>query len=208
MEIFKNLPREILSVIFVFASQMRICEYFDNLEKETKGIYCDVIDHNEICVKYRKYTRNIQWIKICNVFYFNKPQVIPVSKYSDLFLLHLKEIIDFKSINNEYMYYFYIHNKKIISIVVLYSWFSLISYGAYHYVNISEINEIVNVMQIDNIIKEIVSEKKHAWNNYCHEFVKRVITHKFDIKMVENKFTQDEHEYLRYLVRNHNRIIY
>jgi hypothetical protein len=211
MEIFKNLPREILSVIFVFASQMRFAEYTERLKEELKNTY-----------SWEYKISNTKIIKI-NLHYFKIPQIVNIyfsSYYRDGDDLHssIHDIIHYMDwskpltgdlilkrypyeINEIYHYdipdYFYekIKNKdlgtnKIKIYIVGNNIISIIiTSNNYHgdYYGFTVINDIYNSFECEIILKDLPLKLAIYPND---------------------TFTQDEHEYLRYLLRNRNRIVY
>jgi hypothetical protein len=184
MEIFKNLPREILSVIFVFASQMRICEYFEVLKEEVKREY------NEL--------KREKLFKI-NIHYFKIPQII-IKGFWNLDS-SLEDDFDFifklmdPPYNRDYDIFRCISYKyttarirmlgnNILGILVA----DENTYMSYL------IQDIYNPFELEFILKESFSLSSTL------DFDKR--------RFNENKFTQDEKDFIKYLLRNHNRVIY
>jgi hypothetical protein len=158
MEIFKNLPRDILGIIIIFASQMRICEYFEVLKEEVKREY------NEL--------KREKLFKI-NIHYFKIPP--PYNRDYDIF-----RCISYKYTTARIR----MLGNNILGILVA----DENTYMSYL------IQDIYNPFELEFILKESFSLSSTL------DFDKR--------RFNENKFTQDEKDFIKYLLRNHNRVIY
>jgi hypothetical protein len=228
MKLYDQLPTDIWSRINIYRSQMRIIEHISTLEKKLNDTFYVINPLYESDRAYiLEYKRIERIIKIFNVLYLNKPQVIQFNNDRPFFEF-IQNHLNIDDTLNEFFYkeshvlcdfWIYIDsNKYVISCIRSHSAphkFPEFFLGdSYCYRTFIYIDDGYNIMESECILKEMKYSIENTFNRFILE--KQDIVYYQNYKFSLNVLYQfemmfysiEEFEYSKYLLRNTLRIIY
>jgi hypothetical protein len=232
-KLFRDLPRELLSNIIIFSSQMRIVEYYKKLKKDFKNFKCsckeDIVEIDNLqylrgyegindldivsfCKDY--YLSIKEKIIALEIIYFRKPRVIKldyftisiVKKYFKDAITDIKSLLDHP--DSAYLYkWLYVVDGIAEAAVVTNECERYIEEEHYYYrAFVIELVLIIDLYSIEPIIKEMVARR-----SYIISHNDKAINDNINLLYIEYtdlELDEDEEEYLMYLIRTYNKVYY
>jgi hypothetical protein len=194
IELFKTLPRELWSKIIIFVSQMRIVEYFNEINEKAKIPYiCDSgLWWYNIKLKEKIIKMNLKYFKIpqiiediCSPVFRDDPGFTEVCmELQNDYDLDLNDTLNvINNMNGIGVIYLYVVQQNIKSVVIIQNYSTSLNRGVVvitglEIYNINEsdvlLNHIINKYSVESIKRFFIENPNNTYKEYVLNFLKKL----------------------------------